>query len=81
MIPEATKHQIILPKDNHISTLIIRHAHQKLKHQGRNHVLAELRQRYWIIRAGVAIKSLVHMCGLQEDQSYSKHTEDGRSTS
>jgi len=61
-IPEQAKHQVILPKNHHISTLLIRHTHQKLKHQGRNHVLAHLRQKYWIIKAGVAVKSLLKRC-------------------
>ncbi|XP_038073422.1 uncharacterized protein LOC119741653 [Patiria miniata] len=61
-IPEAAKHQLILPKDHHISTLVIRHIHQRSGHQGRNHILGELRQRYWILEAGVAVRSLIHQC-------------------
>ena len=61
-IPENSKHQLILPKDHHVSKLIIRHIHQQVGHQGRNHVLAELRQKYWIIRAGVAVRSLLNQC-------------------
>ena len=61
-IPEEAKHQIILPKNHHISTMIIRHVHQTVKHQGREHVLAELRQKYWVIKAGVVVKNLLKKC-------------------
>ncbi|XP_072043021.1 uncharacterized protein [Amphiura filiformis] len=61
-ITEAAKHPIILPKNSHISTLIIQYVHRSNKHQGREHVLAELRQKYWIIKAGVVVKNLVKKC-------------------
>ena len=61
-IPLNAKHQIILPKDHHVSNLVIRHIHQLVGHQGRNHVLAELRQKYWIINAGSLIRSMLRRC-------------------
>jgi hypothetical protein len=62
LISEETKHPLILPKDSHVSDLIINHYHHKCHHQGRNHTLSELRQKYWILRAGVAIKKLLRRC-------------------
>ena len=61
-IPQNAKHQMILPKEHHVSTLIIRHVHRAVKHQGYNHVLAELRQKYWILKARVAVKSVISKC-------------------
>ena len=61
-IPDPAKHQIILPKNHPISTLIIRYTHQRLGHQGRSHVLAEIRRKYWIINAGASIKKEVKRC-------------------
>ena len=61
-ISENAKHQIILPKNHHVSMLLIRHTHQKVGHQGQNHVLAELRQKYWIIKAGVMVRSILRRC-------------------
>lgn len=61
-IPENAKHQIILPNSHHVSTLLIRHVHRKVGHQGHNHVLAELRQKYWIVGAGVLIKAVIRKC-------------------
>ena len=56
------KHQVILPKKHHVSTLIVRHVHQSVAHQGQNHVLAELHQKYWIIGAGVLTKTIIRQC-------------------
>ena len=56
------KHQVILPKKHHVSTLIVRHVHQSVAHQGQNHVLAELLQKYWIIGAGVLTKTIIRQC-------------------
>ena len=61
-IPENAKHQLILPKNSPVSVLLIKHVHQKAGHQCRNHVLAELKRKYWIIKAGVAVRSLVNRC-------------------
>ena len=62
IVPQNAKHQVILPKGHHVSLLIIRHAHKRLNHQGRNHVLAEIKKKYWIINARVAVKSIVSKC-------------------
>lgn len=61
-IPQNAKHQMILPKDHHVSTLLIRHIHRQIKHQGCNHILSELRQRFWILRARAAVKSVLRRC-------------------
>ncbi|CAB4030181.1 Hypothetical predicted protein, partial [Paramuricea clavata] len=39
---EQMKHPYILPRKSHVTTLLIRHVHQKLGHAGRGHVLATL---------------------------------------
>lgn len=41
-LPEETKHPAILPKNSHISKLILRHVHDKVGHRGRNHMLSTL---------------------------------------
>ncbi len=53
---------MILPKEHHISKLIIEDVLRRIKHQGRNHVLAELRQKYWIINARTAIRGILSKC-------------------
>ncbi len=61
-ITESAKHQVILPKNHHVSMLVIRHIHQKVGHQGQNHVLSELRQSFWIIKAGVTVRGILKRC-------------------
>ena len=61
-IPEESKHPIILPRKSHVTTLIIRHAHERLGHAGRGHVLARLREKYWIVGANSAVRQLISSC-------------------
>ena len=61
-MPAETKHPIILPKDHHVSTLILRQIHVELMHSGRNHMLARLREHYWLIHAQSAIRKVISKC-------------------
>lgn len=61
-MPLETKHPIILPKDHHVSNLILRQIHCELKHSGRNHMLSILRQKYWLIHAPSSIRKLISKC-------------------
>lgn len=61
MLLEA-KHPAILHKDDWIAKLILRHIHEETGHSGRNHVLARLRQKYWIPRACSAIQKMISEC-------------------
>ena len=45
---EDMKHPIILPRKHPVTTLIVRAEHKRLGHAGRGHVLASLRQKYWL---------------------------------
>ena len=56
------KHQIILPKNDHVSNLIINHYHTLSGHSGRQHVLSLLRQRYWVIKANSAVRKILTKC-------------------
>ncbi|XDV29327.1 hypothetical protein PO909_032464 [Leuciscus waleckii] len=47
-MPEDRKHPMVLPKHHHVSKLVLKHIHEQLGHCGRNHMLAKLRQQYWI---------------------------------
>ncbi len=74
-IPEDSKHQLILPANHHVSDLIISHVHRQCNHQGRNYVLSQLRQRYWILRAGVKVKGLVRRCVVCRKQRSKQGTQ------
>lgn len=58
-MPEETKHPCILPKDLRVSVLLLRHILERCGHSEWNHMLSELRKKYWIVRGNsVAIKVL-----------------------
>ena len=61
-IPAETKHPVILPRKSHVTTLIIQHIHEELGHAGRGHVLARLRERYWVLGANAAVRSIISKC-------------------
>ena len=59
---EEFKHPTILPKKHHVVDLIIRHYHQQSGHSGVEYVLAEIRQRFWIIKGRVAVRRAIGCC-------------------
>lgn len=61
-MPVQQRHPIILPKDLHVSELLIRHVHQKGGHSGRNHMLSMLREKYWITGVSPAIRKVLSKC-------------------
>ncbi|XP_043480294.1 uncharacterized protein LOC122509993 [Leptopilina heterotoma] len=48
-LPESKKHPIVLPKDHHITKLIIKNEHMKRLHAGVNSTLCGVRETYWPI--------------------------------
>ncbi|XP_028405230.1 uncharacterized protein LOC114527733 [Dendronephthya gigantea] len=61
-VPEGAKHPLILPGNHHVVTLIIPFYHDLSGHCGLEYVLSVLRERFWIIRARVLIKSVLNRC-------------------
>ena len=44
------RHPIILPRNNHLSKLVVRHYHDRVHHQGRSITCGAVRQaEYWIV--------------------------------
>lgn len=61
-MPDNSKQPAILPKHSHITRLVLRHIQDITAHAGRNHMLAQLRQRFWIPGASGAIRSFLSKC-------------------
>ncbi len=61
-LPLESKHPIILSKDLHISTLLLRNIHQEVGHSGRNHMLSKLREKYWMTGVSTAIRRALSKC-------------------
>ena len=61
-LPDETRHPRILPRASRVTSLLITATHEGLMHAGADHVLNELRQKYWIPRARETVKKTLHGC-------------------
>ena len=61
-LPFEARHPAILPSKSHVTDILIQHIHQTEGHQGRQHVLACLRERYWVIKANSAVRRTLSNC-------------------
>ena len=61
-VSQNIRHPILLPKKSHITTLIIREIHERMLHAGRNHILAAVRERYWVINGNTAVRNVISKC-------------------
>ncbi|XP_034163934.2 uncharacterized protein LOC117598271 [Pangasianodon hypophthalmus] len=62
-VATAEKNPIILPKDSHISLLLIRRHHEQVKHQGRHLTEGAIRAAgLWILGGKSLINSVLHKC-------------------
>ncbi|KAL6483375.1 hypothetical protein MHYP_G00082470 [Metynnis hypsauchen] len=61
-MPESSKQPVILSRDFHITDLLLQQIHLKTGHGGRNHMLSELWQRFWIPSANMAIRKVIGKC-------------------
>ena len=62
-VSQDVKHPIVLPRQGHVSKLLVRHYHEKSLHQGKGITLNEIRSSgYWIIGGGSVVSRLVHEC-------------------
>jgi hypothetical protein len=62
LIPYDSKHQIILPKSDPVTSLIIKHYHQESGHSGREYALSLVRRRFWVIRGNSAVRKVLSNC-------------------
>lgn len=56
------RHQLVIPEKHYLAKLLVIDAHEKIAHSGQEHVLAKLRERFWIINARVLVRNLVRSC-------------------
>lgn len=60
--PHVT-HSAVLPRDSHISVLLVKHYHEKVHHQGRGMTMNELRSSgVWILGCSRAVSSHIYKC-------------------
>ena len=62
-IPLHVKHPAILPRKGHVTALVIKHYHQRIRHQGRGMTLNELRANgFWIVGGSSAVARYISDC-------------------
>ena len=62
-LPFGVKHPAVLPKDHHVTSLIIGHYHNTIQHQGRAMTINEIRSNgLWIIGCSSAVAAHIHRC-------------------
>jgi len=71
-LPFDTKFPLFIPKCK-FAVLLIRAAHENVKHNGLKETINELRTRYWIPKARTFVKSVIrecHLCKRMESKPY-----------
>ena len=57
------KNPLIIPSRHHIATLLVRHYHETVRHQGRHFTEGAIRAAsFWIIDGKRLISSVIHNC-------------------
>ncbi|XP_022102055.1 uncharacterized protein LOC110985381 [Acanthaster planci] len=59
---DTSNHPPILPKDNHVVSLIMKHYHLESGHSGREYVLSLIRQKFWVIKARSILRKVLSSC-------------------
>ena len=83
-LSDDVKFLIILPRNSHVTTFIVRYFHERTSHQGKTMTLNEVRSNgFWIINGTVAVSSIVSSCvkckklrGAVQEQRMSDLPED-----
>ena len=58
-----SRHPVILPKNHPVTRLVIVDTHEKLGHStGTEHLLAELRSQFWIVKERLMVRKVVENC-------------------
>ena len=61
----TTKHPIILPRESHVTNLLVQSCHTNVNHMGRGTTHNELRQRgYWLIGGTSVVSNYITRCVL-----------------
>ena len=61
-IPFQEKHPVLLPRNHHLTSLIVREAHERVFHNGVKDTLTEVRSRFWILKGRPLIRKMAHQC-------------------
>lgn len=64
-MPLGLKHPVIMPRNGHLTTLLIRHCHEAVKHQGRGMTINKIREEgFWIVGCRDLVSKYIESCFL-----------------
>ena len=75
-LPFTSKFPALLPRNNHLTKLIIEHCHLNVFHGGVKDTLTELRANYWVPKGRQLVRKLIHgsmillICRVLQGKSY-----------
>lgn len=59
----GVKHPVLLPKSGHVTDLIVRHFHERVRHQGRSITSNEIRDNgFWVVGLSSVVSRLLTRC-------------------
>ena len=61
-LPYTTRHLAVLSRSHHVTSLIIRHCHESVFHNGFNATPTEVRTEYSITKGRQTVKKELHKC-------------------
>ena len=61
-IPFAVKQSVVLPKNSHVTKLVIHDYHERVGHAGLSHTWATTRQKFWIIKGAATVRKVLGQC-------------------
>ncbi|XP_033228872.1 uncharacterized protein LOC117180482 [Belonocnema kinseyi] len=61
-LPKEQKHPIILPPHHHVTRLIIREEHERLKHSVPQATLYSVREIFWLLNGRNITRLIIHQC-------------------
>ena len=62
IIEFSAKHPAILSCQHHLTNLLVRHHHIKCGHSGTFFTWTSIRQKYWILKGGAAVRRKLNQC-------------------
>ena len=55
-------HHVVLPSHSRFTDLVVRDAHARVGHGGRQAVLAEIRKKFWVLKASSTVRRVLRSC-------------------
>ncbi|XP_047998132.1 uncharacterized protein LOC125235579 [Leguminivora glycinivorella] len=61
-LPEDTKHPIIIPRNQHITKLIVKEAHTRTLHGWNQLMMTYVKTKYWVMGLKSSVRKCIHDC-------------------